>query len=124
MSQFEQVDGEEDHFPLSVSAKAITEALLDPFPISHDAGSRIFSLLDHTNDWVQAVFASRHPFKTSLETNRSLRDKVRSSRTSDEAMYLAGCFVSTDDLLAKSGKWPETSARYNPGSLFATARSK
>ena len=122
MSQFEQVHGDEEQLALSVSAKAITEALLDPFPILHGAGSRIFARLDHTNEWMQAVFASRHPFKTSLETNRSLRDKVRASRSSDDAIYLAGRFVSPDDLLVKSGKWPETSAKYDPGSLVSASQ--
>ncbi|MEM5426752.1 GNAT family N-acetyltransferase [Paraburkholderia ferrariae] len=96
-------------------ATAISEALQIPFPIwgSGDIPQPLVCSDGDEGDWT--VFANHHPRKSGAAITRALRRKLLASHKGDEAAYFDGQFVTTFDLTAKSGKWPDSSVEPDPG---------
>lgn len=109
---------------LSLLALAVSEALTTPLPIPGGVGSPLAAACDEHGEWQWAVFSNCHPRKTVLATTRALCKKLRACYPNDDEEYYGGQFVSTYDLEAKSGEWPETVVDDDPDFCMAAAYQK
>jgi hypothetical protein len=102
-------------------ATAISQALEVPFDV-WGADDITLPLVDADGDedeW--AVFANHHPRKSGLAIARSLCKKLRASYEVDEPDYFDQQLVTTFDITAQSGKWPDSIVDPGPGYANAAA---
>ncbi|WP_036046985.1 hypothetical protein [Paraburkholderia mimosarum] len=96
-------------------ATAISEALQSPFRIWGSGNTDQPLVFSDGDEYDWTVFANHHPRKSVAAITRALRRKLLASHKGDEAAYFDGQFLTTFDLTAKSGKWPDSSVEPDPG---------